>query len=139
MGAVDRRHAGVASGVNNAVARVAGLVAIAVFGVVLARTFEARTGRALDNLQLPAAARTAIERELSKMAGADLEKVPALDSSQRAAVRAAVIEAFVPAYRLVFAGAAALMFIAAIAGALLHVSPRPTTESKSPDRFALRE
>ena len=128
MGAVDRRHAGVASGVNNAVARVAGLVAIAVFGVVLARAFEARTGRALDNLQLPAAARTAIERELSKIAGADLERVPAIEPSQRAAVRAVVIEAFVPAYRMVFASAAALALVAAIAGAFLPVSSRPRSE-----------
>ena len=40
MGAVDPRHSGVVSGVNNAVARVAGLLAIAVFSVVLARTIN---------------------------------------------------------------------------------------------------
>ena len=48
MGAVDARHAGSASGVNNAVARVAGLLAIAVFGVAFARTFDARVTARLD-------------------------------------------------------------------------------------------
>ena len=48
MGAVDARHAGTASGINNAVARIAGLLAIAVFGVLLARTFDARVRRDLD-------------------------------------------------------------------------------------------
>ena len=52
MGAVEREHAGVASGVNNAVARVAGLLAIAVFGVVLVRTFDARVRPRLDGLHL---------------------------------------------------------------------------------------
>src|SRR5437899_10131022 len=66
MGAVDSRHAGVASGVNNAVARVAGLLAIAVFGAVLARTFDARVRARLDHLALSSAARAEIERELSK-------------------------------------------------------------------------
>ena len=42
MTAVEAQHAGVASGVNNAVARVAGLIAIAVFGIMLVRTFDAR-------------------------------------------------------------------------------------------------
>ena len=53
MAAVDARHAGVASGMNNAVARVAGLIAIAVSVVVLARTFDARVRRELDHLRWP--------------------------------------------------------------------------------------
>src|SRR5207245_4827046 len=64
MGAVDSRHAGAASGVNNAVARVAGLLAIAVFGVMMARTFDARVRPHLDRLRLTPLARTQIEREL---------------------------------------------------------------------------
>src|SRR6266446_673766 len=52
MSAVDSRHAGSASGVNNAVARVAGLLAIAVCGVVLGRTFDARVRPRLDALAL---------------------------------------------------------------------------------------
>src|SRR5262249_11391431 len=67
MSAVDPRHSGVASGVNNAVARVAGLLAIAVVGVVLAATFQARVSPALDRLALSSAARQDVDRELPKM------------------------------------------------------------------------
>ena len=76
MGAVDRGHAGVASGINNAVARVAGLLAIAVFGVVLARTFDARVRPPLARLALTAPAAAAIEGELPKMAGAEVDARP---------------------------------------------------------------
>jgi EmrB/QacA subfamily drug resistance transporter len=120
MGAVESQHAGVASGVNNAVARVAGLLAIAVFGVVLSRTFDMRVQSALDGLQLTAPARAAIDRELPKMAGAAVDTVPSIEPSQRAAVHKAITEAFVSAFRLVFTGAAALALVAAVVGAFLH-------------------
>jgi hypothetical protein len=120
MGAVDNRHAGVASGVNNAVARVAGLLAIAVFGVVLARTFDARVRPRLDRFALASPARTAIERELPKMTGAELNVVPSIEPSQRAAIRQAIDEAFVSAFRLVMICAAALALAAAAFGAALR-------------------
>jgi predicted MFS family arabinose efflux permease len=116
MSAVDRRHAGAASGVNNAVARVAGLLAIAVLGVVLSRTFDARVHPRLDRLALAASARDAVDRELPKIAGADVARTPLVTAPQRHAIRAAIDEEFVFAFRLVMAGAAALAFAAALVG-----------------------
>jgi EmrB/QacA subfamily drug resistance transporter len=45
LGAVPQHHAGVASGINNQIARVASLLAIAVVGAVVAARFEAVLGR----------------------------------------------------------------------------------------------
>jgi EmrB/QacA subfamily drug resistance transporter len=104
MDAVDARHAGVASGVNNAVARVASLLAIAVFGVMLARTFEARVRPSLDHLGLSESARSDVNRELPKMAGADVAE---------RGVRAIIDEGFVFAFRLVTIVAAGLALSAA--------------------------
>ena len=44
--AADRRHAGIASGVNNAIARVAGLLAIAAVGAVVVGAVRARRSTA---------------------------------------------------------------------------------------------
>ena len=125
MGAVEAGHSGVASGVNNAVARVAGLLAIAIFGVVLSRTFDARVRPRLDDLALAPAAMAAIEQELPRFAGADLERVPALDPSRRAAARKAIDESFVSAFRRVMICTAILALLAAAAGAMLR-SPDAT-------------
>ena len=48
LDAADRRHAGIASGVNNAFARVAGLVAIAFVGLVISAQFGSAVDRRLD-------------------------------------------------------------------------------------------
>jgi EmrB/QacA subfamily drug resistance transporter len=113
MSAVDPRHAGAASGVNNAVARIAGLLAIAVFGVVLARTFDARVRPRLDRVALAPPAREAIDRELRKLAGADVAQVSSIPPPERRVVRAIVEDGFVSAFRLVMIGSAGLALAAA--------------------------
>jgi len=122
MTAVETQHAGVASGVNNAVARVAGLIAIAVFGIALVRIFNARVGPALDQLELPAVARGTINRELPKLAGAELDA--SIDPTQRARSQHAIDEAFVSAFRLVMIGTSGLALAAAAAGGFIREQPR---------------
>jgi hypothetical protein len=90
--AADRRHAGIASGVNNAIARVAGLLAIAAVGAVVSAQFGAEIDRRLDvRARSDAAVRayvdTARERPLAVPDGR-------ADARARAAVRAADVEAF---------------------------------------------
>jgi EmrB/QacA subfamily drug resistance transporter len=126
MTAVEAEHAGVASGVNNAVARVAGLIAIAVLGIMLVRSFAARSSAALDRLQLPASARTAIDRELPKLAGADIDA--AIDVPQRVAARRAIDESFVGAFSVVMIAAAVVALAAAVSGALIRPVP-PSEEA----------
>ena len=123
MGAVETARSGVASGINNAVSRVAGLLAIAVFGVLLANSFNARVQPRLSELRLPTEARQQVERELSKMAGAELRS-SSLDEAQRAAVRKAIDEAFVEAFRVVMLGCAVLALAAAGFGAAIRQPPR---------------
>ena len=99
-------------------ARVAGLLAIAVFGVVLARTFEARVRPSVDGLGLSASTRSAIDRELPKMAGAELDA--SIEPAQRAAVRHAIDQSFASAFRFVMLDLAALALAAAAAGAAMR-------------------
>jgi EmrB/QacA subfamily drug resistance transporter len=116
MGAVDSHHAGVASGINNTVARVAGLLTIAVFGVLLANRFDTSVRPRLERLALPPAIATQVVAELPKMAGAELKNV-STEPAQRAAIRRAIEEAFVEGFRVVMLGSAILALAAAGFGA----------------------
>jgi hypothetical protein len=119
MGAVETAHSGVASGINNTVARVAGLLTIAIFGVVLARVFDAQVQPRLEHLALPPVAKTQIEAQLPKMAGAELKSVP-LDPDQRGAVQQSIDEAFVGGFRVIILSSAILALAAAAFGAAIR-------------------
>jgi EmrB/QacA subfamily drug resistance transporter len=95
LAAVEARHSGLASGINNAASRVAGLLAIAAVGAVLAGVFasgvDARAG------DLSPEARTALAQgrdEPLRVGAAD-----GAPEDERAAVRAVLTEASVDAFR----------------------------------------
>jgi hypothetical protein len=90
---------GAASGINNAVSRVAGVLAVAVLGIVMVRAFSSQLKSDLSGLTLPPEALHEIEANVNKMAGL---QVPAgLDASTARAIRESVRSAFVYGFRLV--------------------------------------
>ena len=119
MSAVRSTHSGMASGINNAVSRVAGLLAIAVLGVVLSRSFESRIMPQLDRLAIPATAHDAVSRELHKLAGAQVDSIPSLPNDLRPAVHEAVESSFGYAFRVVMFWVAALAVASAVVGAAM--------------------
>ena len=120
MNAVESRHAGLASGVNNAVLRVAGLLAIALFGIAVAATFRATLADRLDDIGLAPEARTAVEAERDRLAAAD---PPAgLDGSTASAVENAIDRSFVSGFRVAMVLAAVLAALGALA-ALAMIEP----------------
>lgn len=112
MGAVAQEHAGLASGINNAVSRAAGLLAVAIFGAVATLRFGSGLTRRLAELQVPSGVRQLLASEEGKLAGATLP--PSLPHELRTMLRAAIDLSFVEAFQLVMLLAAAL----AVAGSV---------------------
>jgi predicted MFS family arabinose efflux permease len=112
MNAVGERRAGTASGINNAVARTAGLLAIAVLGLVLQHGFN----RALDSrasaFDLTPEARQTLDDQRTKLAGADFDAE--LAPATRAELRQAIGESFVSGFRQVMVIAALLALLSAL-------------------------
>jgi hypothetical protein len=115
--AADRRHAGVASGVNNAIARIAGLLAIAAVGAVVSAQFASQVGERLPADRLDPAARAYVgdarERPLTVPAGAPSPRV-----------RAQVTQAGVSAFRTGMIVSALLMIAGGALAAAGIENPR---------------
>jgi EmrB/QacA subfamily drug resistance transporter len=117
MGAVEERHAGIASGINNAVSRTAGLVSIAVLGIVMtgvfARSFDAR----LQSLPLADETRAGLRAQTNRLATIAIPE--SLTGETRQAVRRAVEESFISGFRVVILVAAILALMSAFFSWLL--------------------
>ena len=97
LGAVDESHSGVASGANNAIARVAGLLAIAVLGAVVAGAFASDVSSKLPSrLSAPAQAAVA-EAKARSITVAPADRVP---PPERPVVRSALEDASTSAFHL---------------------------------------
>ncbi|HKU82137.1 MAG TPA: MFS transporter [Candidatus Tumulicola sp.] len=86
---VPEHNVGVASGINNAVSRVAGLLAIAVLGAIVAAAFNARLDARMNAAGFDAAQRRDVGAQRDAMAGARHA-----DSRETAIVRDAYVDGF---------------------------------------------
>jgi EmrB/QacA subfamily drug resistance transporter len=112
MGAVDEHYAGTASGINNAVSRTAGLLAIAVLGVVMIFTFNAGLDRQKNSGDIPAEIKSYLNEQKNKLGDIDVSNLP--DEQSKTIAVKAVKESFVSGFRLVAFICAALAWGAAL-------------------------
>lgn len=118
---VKSELSGAASGVNNAVARMAALLAIAILGVVVLTAFTMRLSESLSLSDLSREQRTEILSQSGKLGGIEIPS--GFDAADRAAAQAAIRSAFVYGFRWAM-GASALMALgAAVVSALMIRNP----------------
>jgi hypothetical protein len=106
MSSVDQGHVGAASGINNAVARVAGVLAIALFGIVMVKVFGARLEPSLA--RLPIAPNIVQEIRSKEIELVGLEPPQGVDANTIVATRRAISDAFLWGFRLVLFACAGL-------------------------------
>jgi len=112
MSSIAQNRAGIASGVNNAVARTASLVAIAVLGVVMLYVFTTNLDRRLTAANVSAPAAQSVQTQSTKLAAIDIPKN--IDFETQQIIRRAIDESFVSGFRFVMAIGAALAAASAV-------------------------
>jgi MFS family permease len=110
MNSVTRDNAGAALGINNAVSRVAGLLAIAVLGFFLIEVFDRDLDRHLRALSLPSEIRQQVYEQRSRLAA-----IQTTDSG----AKIAIAESFVAGFRWVVLVASVLSVAGCLTAALL--------------------
>lgn len=121
LNAVEPEQEGTASGINNAVARVAGLLAIAALGIVASRTFDTTLTRRLSESGISQAAREIPRSERNKLGAA--QPSAGLPAAQAARVREVIAFSLAEAFRVLMRIAAGLALLGSISAALL-ISPK---------------
>ena len=99
MSSVAQDRAGTASGINNAVARVAGVLAVAVLGLVMVGAFKYKLMESLANLNIAPHIVRDVRSNAIKLAGMELPA--SLDPADAEVIRAAIVKSFGFGFRLV--------------------------------------
>jgi EmrB/QacA subfamily drug resistance transporter len=124
------KEAGIASGVNNAIARVAGLLGTAAVGAVVAQSFGSALDSRLSGKTLGAAAQAAVRA--AKRLPLGTPDVRGLSGADAHALRRAAEQASLHSLHLGLAIAAVLVAVGGIAGALgIRNPPRKVVRAKS--------
>ena len=122
LGAVPQHNAGVASGANNAISRVAGLLAIAVVGAVVAVQFGSALDERLAARDLSSAQQAAVREVKTRPLSGGVPGYPELD----APVEAASVHAF----RWGMGVGGGLMMVGGVISLMGIVNPRRVPEAR---------
>jgi EmrB/QacA subfamily drug resistance transporter len=117
MSSVGRDRAGAASGINNAVARVAGVLAIAILGIVMVKVFSSSLNRSLTGGPFPPGILQYVRSNEIKLAGLDLPS--GLEADRAALIRTSISHAFVFGFRTVMLICAGLSLASALVAWLM--------------------
>jgi EmrB/QacA subfamily drug resistance transporter len=130
LGSVEGEHSGLASGVNNAAARVAAPLAVAVLSVFAYGVFSTSLDAHLDNMNLPREVRA--EMEVAKAHLGATKTPEGVDAKTAAHIEWAIKESFVAGFRTVMVVCVGLALISALAAALLIDDQREQVGSREP-------
>ncbi len=118
----DEEHAGIASGVNNAIARAAGLLGVAALGAVVAAQFTSALRAEVDVSSLSARGQAIVrEAEERVLARADVSGLP---RGEATVVARATEAASVHAFHVGMAISAGLVALGGIVGIVFVRNPR---------------
>lgn len=130
LNSVESRHEGLASAIHNAFSQTAGLLAVAVLGVIMFIGFSGSLDARLQVLDLPSEARQQLEDEKAKLGAARAPE--GLGAAQSASVEQAIDESFITGYRVVMMVAAGTALASALSAALLIEGKRPERSGRQP-------
>ena len=127
LDSVEERHVGVASGANNGISRVAGLLAIAVLGAVISGHFGAALDSNLSSRPLTPAGAHAVAEAKEQPLGRP--KTGGLGPAEAARLTAAAARASTAAFHLGIAIAGLLMALGGIVAGVGIENPRRHREA----------
>jgi EmrB/QacA subfamily drug resistance transporter len=116
MDSVDEAQSGLASGVNNSVSELSGLLAVAIVGILLLAVFEPELRERLRHLATPPEVDQAIEAQMARLA--DIQVPEGVAPSVAYQLRGAIGRSFVNGFRFCVLFSAGLALLAALVAAL---------------------
>lgn len=112
MSALPVHHSGTASGVNNAVSRVAGVLAVAILGALALSLFQTDLAHRTAALDLPAPVQQTLLAGANRLG--DTPVPTGLSTADTGKVQTAIHQAFIATYRIVLVVCAVLAWISAL-------------------------
>jgi MFS family permease len=126
MNSVPQNRVGTASGINNAIARTGGLLAIAVLGIVMVHAFNRELDRHVARLDVSREVTGTMNANRTKLAGFTLPEE--IEPALRASLKQSIDDSFVVGFRQIMLIGAALTLVSALSAAVL-ITGKPKTDS----------